>query len=327
LDIETLEKKMRREEAKRARREKRLLRKLLLPGFFLLMLAAALFAFWWLPAKNREKASRLAGEPESWLARVTVLDTGQGLGILIESGGEAMLIDGGGREVSSRTVATLKNKNITSLRYLLISHYDADHLNGAIGALMAIGAEEVLGPDYEEDTALYRSLKKRLAEKERILRHPEAGEVLRLGSAGLTLLGPVVKSGEANNNSLVIRLEAGGYSMLAGGDAMEQEEASLCKRWGNRLKSDVYLIHHHGSYTSSTEAFLKKVKPSCLLLSCGKDNEYGHPHASVMKRLAGTGASIWRTDKQGEIVFYFTEEGIFWQKPPCEDFSPGKAAS
>ena len=325
MDIEALEKKMRREEALKAGREKRLLKRILLPCLVLLLAVAALSFFCWLPAAKRERSLRQEGEPENWLARLTLLDTGQGLGLLIESEGDAMLVDGGGREASSPTVAKLKEKGISSLRYLLITHYDADHLNGAIGALMAIGAEEVLGPDYKEESALYQAFQGRLKEKDYPLRHPVPGERLSLGKTEMTVLGPLSQSPEANNNSLVIRLQAGDCSLLIGGDAMAAEEKELEERWQNRLKSDVYLINHHGSYTSSTEAFLKRVRPSCLLLSCGRGNEYGHPHGSVMKSLGKSGASLWRTDKQGEIVFYFTEEGIFWQKPPCEDFSPGQS--
>ena len=94
-------------------------------------------------------------------------------------------------------------------------------------------------------------------------------------------------------------------------------------RGERRLKSDVYLVGHHGSASSSSAAFLAAVKPSFAVISCGAGNDYGHPKEAVLSRLKLLGTALYRTDKQGDIVFLFTEEGILWEQAPANDFTAG----
>lgn len=320
MDIERLEAQLRREKRRQERQRKRKRRLLWLPGALLLLVLGLAWAFLWGPLKPRQKTQLWdkAASPEAPLpgerARIRLLDVGQGLGILIESGGEAMLIDGGGGKASSKTVATLKALGISRLKYILLTHYDTDHIGGAIGALEAVGAEMVLGPDYEADTRSYRSLKSRLEAAGQALVHPAPGTVYPLGSCECLVLGPLKIHDNENDNSLVLRITDGAHSLLVTGDAEAAGEAELVKEWGRQLKSDIYVAGHHGSYTSSTEAFLARVKPAFLLLSCGVGNEYGHPHEQALQRLKKTGASLWRTDSQSDILLFWTEEGIIWEK-------------
>ena len=80
---------------------------------------------------------------------------------------------------------------------------------------------------------------------------------------------------------------------------------------------------HHGSRWSSTPAFIKAVDPGWAVISCGAGNDYGHPHGSVLNRLKNLRTGLYRTDKQGDIVFYFTDGGILFEKEPCNDYTPG----
>ena len=320
MDTDKLEDRLRREQRRQERQRKRKRCVFWLSGVLLLLALGLAWAFLWGPLKPRQKpllwdkaASAQAPLPGE-RARIRLLDVGQGLGILIESGGEAMLIDGGGGKASSKTVATLKALGTPRLKYILLTHYDTDHIGGAIGALEALGAEMVLGPAYEADTRSYRSLKSRLAAAGQALVHPAPGTVYPLGNCECLVLGPLQIHENENDNSLVLRITDGAHSLLVTGDAEAAGEAEAVKKWGRQLKSDIYVVGHHGSYTSSTEAFLARVKPAFLLLSCGAGNEYGHPHEQALRRLKKTGASLWRTDSQGDILLFWTEEGIIWEQ-------------
>ena len=323
MEYEDLEKRLRQEQRRLAFQHSKKRRRILWSLLALLLVVLGLvWAFWRGPWQGlfgkpspqlgyREEA--LAGET----ARIQLIDVGQGLGLLVESGGEALLIDGGGGNASSKTVAVLQSRGIQRLKYVVITHYDEDHMGGAIGALRAIGAQQVLGPDYEEDSRSFRSLTAWLQEAGQEMIHPRPGEVFTLGHCQFTVLGPLGRQAIENDNSLVLRLSDGRNALLLTGDCEAAGEAALVAAWGRELKSDIYVVGHHGSYTSSTAAFLAKVKPRYLLLSCGVNNEYGHPHQAALGRLQQTGAAMWRTDRQGDIRLIWTKEDIFWETEPA----------
>lgn len=320
MEYEELERMLRQEKKRRDFQNRIKSRRVLVPlaalALILLGLAGAVI---WGPLRGLLRAPKpLLGYTEEPLpeerARIQLLDVGQGLGILIESGGEAMLIDGGGGKASSRTVAVLKARGIQKLKYLLLTHYDTDHIGGAIGALETLGAETVLGPAYEVETRSFRSLKNKLEARGKSLIHPEPGAVYPLGFCECRVLGPLKIQENENDNSIVLQITDGVHSLLVTGDAEAAGEAELVKAWGRKLRSDIYVIGHHGSYTSSSEAFLARVKPSFILLSCGAGNEYGHPHETALSRLKKTGAVLWRTDVQGDIRLIWTAEEIIWEK-------------
>ncbi|CDD38101.1 predicted hydrolase (Metallo-beta-lactamase superfamily) [Clostridium sp. CAG:299] len=122
------------------------------------------------------------------------IDVGQGLSVLIESDGHFLLFDGGDRKTSSLVVSYLKEQGVKTLDYVIASHYDADHLNGVVGALNAFQVSQVLAPDYETDTKVFQSFQSAI-EKNRIpLSHPAPGDSFTLGNASFTVLAPQDKS-------------------------------------------------------------------------------------------------------------------------------------
>ena len=129
---------------------------------------------------------------------LTMLDVGQGLSVLIEADGHYMIYDGGGRSTSSYVVAFLKGQGVEQLDYLVASHYDEDHLAGLVGCLNVFPTSVILCPDYQKDTTIYASFQKKVLEVTEgeqkagtQLIHPQVGDSWKLGSARLTLLGPV----------------------------------------------------------------------------------------------------------------------------------------
>ena len=333
MNREELRRKIRSKQRKRAakQRKKRFLTWMLIGALF----AAAAFALFVAREKGLISLPWDGPAPEMIVSEapadgvravISVIDVGQGSAVLIQSGGEAMLVDGGGREHSSKTVAYLKERGVTKLKYLVATHYDADHLYGAVGALEAFGAETVLVPDYEEETYVYQSFRRHLESRRPAVLHPSPGDSFDLGYCRFTVLAPCGSGYEAENDySIALRLTDGVHSLLVTGDAeaVSEAEMALNDKGDRRLASDVYIVGHHGSASSSGAAFLAAVRPSFAIISCGAGNDYGHPKAAVMRRLRLTGCSIYRTDKQCDIVFRFTDDGILFEQEPTNDYTPG----
>jgi beta-lactamase superfamily II metal-dependent hydrolase len=254
---------------------------------------------------------------------VHILDVGQGSACLVESEGHYMLFDGGPGDYSSYVVAYLRDQGVEQLDYIIASHYDADHISGLVGVLNVYPVETMLCPDYETDTKIYHSLMNKQEANGCAVVHPKAGDTYTLGDANFTVVAPVKDDYEENNNrSIGIRLVHGDNSFLMLGDAEQESEADICAS-GRTITSDVYLVSHHGSSSSTTEALLAKVQPSVAVISVGKDNTYGHPTEQTMKRLKEAGVALYRTDKQGTITVTSDGKTLQWDQEACTDFSSG----
>lgn len=275
-------------------------------------------------AEDTEPATAAATDTSGTGLDITVLDVGQALSVLIECDGEYMLYDGGDTDTSSYVVAYLKEQGVSDIEYLVASHYDSDHIAGLIGALNVFEVEKVLGPDYMGDTDIYESFLSAIERTGLALDHPMSGETFSLGSAKVHVLGPGEQAGRPNNNSIILRVTYGADSILLMGDAEEEEENWLVSS-GQDLRADVLVVGHHGAGTSTTQAFLDAVKPSCAIISCAKGNSYGNPEGGVIARLQGVGAELLRTDLQGEITGHTDGNEFSWEKEPCNDFNPGDA--
>ena len=263
--------------------------------------------------------------PEDSSFLMTVLDVGQGLSVLVQSDGHTLLYDGGDRNHSSFVVSYLLEQGITSLDYVVASHYDADHLNGVIGALSRFSVDTVLAPDYETDTKLFQSYLSTLDEKGLMPLHPAPGDTFSLGGASFTVLAPItIDEGDSNNNSLALRLSYGETSFLLTGDAEYQEEEDMCSQWGSALSSTVYVAGHHGSGSSTSWDLLQNTVPEYVVISCGEGNSYGHPHDTTMEKLEVMEIPVFRTDLQGTLSVSSDGQNLTWSQSPCNDYSPGK---
>lgn len=267
--------------------------------------------------------SSLLAVPTPAQTDVHVLDVGQGLSVLVESQGHYMLYDGGDRTKSSYVVAYLKEQGITSLDYVIASHYDSDHLNGVVGALNAFPARKVFSPDYTTDTRVYNSFRSVIKSKKITNKQPAVGSQYSLGDATFQVLSPSgTDYSDVNNYSIAIRIEDGDTSFLITGDAEADSEAEIC-RTDLELDSDVYVMGHHGSGSSTTWELLQKVTPEYAILSCGSGNSYGHPHIESMEKLQDMEIQLLRTDKQGTIIASTDGSSITWNVSPCNDYTPG----
>ncbi len=255
--------------------------------------------------------------------RLTVLDVGQGLSVFVQSEGETMLYDGGDRDASSFVVSYLERQGLESLDYVTISHYDSDHLSGVVGVLNHFPVSHVLAPDYKASTAIFRSYKQALSDKKLAPVYPAVGDSFSLGGASFTVLGPSsIDPDDANNNSLAIRIVYGNTSFFITGDAEHEEEEDMCKSWGRSLLSTVYVAGHHGSGTSSSWTLLENAIPEYAVISCGRDNPYGHPHDTTLEKFSDMEIPVYRTDTQGSITILSDGETLTWFQEG-QPFQPG----
>lgn len=264
-----------------------------------------------LNSNNHSAISTIATAPENTTLSVTFLNVGQGNCVIAESNGHYMLIDGGNSDYSSFVVSYLRNLGITTLDYVVISHYDADHLSGIIGVLNNYNVTKVISPDYESDTKTYHSYTSIMDKQNNTAIHPSIGEQFNLGAASFQIVAPIKYTYEdENNNSVGIKLTDGAHSFLILGDAEVQSESDIIKT-GIDLSCDVYMVSHHGSSNSSFNALLELIHPGFAVISVGH-NDYGHPTEQTLNRLSTHNINILRTDQDGTIIAYSGKDFLKW---------------
>ncbi len=243
------------------------------------------------------------GDSESkHAAKVHFIDVGQGDSILIQSDDAAMLVDAGTNESGTTVVEYLKSQGISHLNWVIGTHPHEDHIGGMDDVLRAFSVDRVMMPEKEHTTKTFEDVLDAIIEQDLSITAPVPGDTYELGSSSFTILGPVKDYGdELNNWSVVLRFTCGDTSFVLTGDAESDAETDILAQ-NPVLKADILKLGHHGSSTSSSDAFLNAVDPSAVIISCGLDNDYGHPHASTLDKIQALGAVVFRTDQQGTIV-------------------------
>lgn len=255
---------------------------------------------------------------------VHFLDVGQGDATLIRCGEAAMLIDAGNNSWGDDVRDYLEYQGIGDLDYVIGTHPDADHIGGLDVVMEVFDCGTVIMPDYEKDTQTYTDVTDVMEEKGYELTLPQVGTVYELGEAAFTIVAPNGEYGDnANDYSVGILLEHGENRFLLTGDAEEDSEADMLDN-GIDLSADVLKAAHHGSRTANTEAFLERVNPEYVVISCGEGNSYGHPHAEVLNRLREMGIKVFRTDEEGTVVATSDGAGITFNVPPSESWQAGE---
>ncbi len=262
--------------------------------------------------------------------RVHFIDVGQGDSILIQSGEDAMLVDGGTNESGGIVVNYLKSQGIKRLNYLVGTHPHEDHIGGLDDVIRSFEIGTVIMPDTAHTTRTYEDVLDALLEKELSVTLPVPGESFGLGDASFTILAPderimaeADRTDDLNNMSVGLRLVYGSTAFVMCGDAETLSEEAMVES-GIPLQADVLKLGHHGSSTSSSEAFLEAVSPSSAIISCGRDNSYGHPHQETLEKLDRLGIRTYRTDEQGTLVAESDGSRILWS---CDTARPGTAGT
>ena len=254
---------------------------------------------------------------------VHFLDVGQGLSILAQSDDQTLIYDGGDSDKSSFVVAYLKEQGVTDIDYLISSHYDSDHVNGLIGCLNTFDVENVICSDYVHDSDTYQSFINTAQSKGLELQHPAVGTSFTFGTGSFEILAPSeIDQNDSNDNSVAIKLTNGDNSFIFTGDAESSSESAMCAS-GINLDCDVLVPGHHGSATATSWEFLESTVPEYAVISCGTDNQYGHPDKDTMDKLQSMDIQVFRTDKQGTITVTSDGSNLTWSTDPCNDYTPG----
>ncbi len=249
-------------------------------------------------------ASQTGTTPSEWqdaAFQMHFIEVWQALSVLVECDGQYMLYDGGNVDDGSYVVSYLQNLGVEELQYVFCSHAHEDHVGGLSAALAFFPADHVYSPVTEASTKCFKDFVKYTQQQNLQVEVPAVGTQWALGSATVTLLGPVTQYSETNNTSLVLRSDYGVTSFLLTGDMENTAETDLVNSGAN-LKADVLQVGHHGSSTSTGYAFLNAVLPEMGIISCGVNNKFGHPHEETLSILRDAGGNVYRTDLLGAIV-------------------------
>lgn len=243
--------------------------------------------------------------------QVHFIDVGQADCILLQNQGQTVLIDSGNRSDYTVIHDYLSNLNIAKIDQFILTHPHEDHIGSAAQIISNYDIGTVYMTNATTDSTVYKSLMEQLTVKKITPVYPESGDNFSIGETAFTFLGPVSAYKDLNSMSLVVRADFGSTSFLFTGDTTSQSEKDMLNANEN-LQADVLKVAHHGSRDSNSYVFLKEVNPVYSVISCGTDNDYGHPHEEALSRLNDVGTTLFRTDDSGTIVAVSNGSDITW---------------
>ncbi|MGD9642115.1 MAG: ComEC/Rec2 family competence protein [Elusimicrobiales bacterium] len=256
---------------------------------------------------------------------VYFLNVGQGDAIYMElPGGRNALIDGGPSRAADGNLAKfLTAKKVSKIDHVVLTHPHSDHYNGLQYVFSNITVENFYDTRLDNTGATGdNTLRDQVRELGVNTVYPAPGDRLDWSAPGVDIKVfnscPTASASKTskviNNCSILFKLTYNGSSMLFTGDTEGETEEHLAAKYGDELRADVLKVGHHGSKYSSTNAFLKAVKPSRAYIEVGKNN-YGHPTQDALGRLLGSGAKVFRTDLDDTLEVVV--EGAFKAAEPA----------
>lgn len=249
--------------------------------------------------------------------RVSYIDVGQGDSEFIElPNGQTLLIDAGTNAAGESVVEYIQSLGYTSIDYIVATHPHEDHIGGLDDVINSFDIGDIYMPKVNTDTKTYEDVLDAIAAKNLIIFTAHAGiSIVDTDNLSIEMLSPVSDSyDDLNNYSAVIKIVYGNTSFLFTGDAEEQAESEIT----DDVKADVLKVGHHGSNTSTSDEFLERVSPSVAVISCGKDNKYGHPTEEILNKLSSISSTVLRTDELGTIVIVSDGSKIIYDSNNAE---------
>ena len=251
-------------------------------------------------------------QPLTGELRVTVLDVGQGLAVVLQTASHTLLYDTGPRysedtDSGDRIILPyLRGAGIHRLDGMFLTHDDIDHTGGAASVAQGLDVAWMASP-LPRNHPLAGIVQPQI--------RCFAGQSWNWDGVKFEMLHPTfesyqIKRMKDNLRSCVLKVSSRYGSILLTGDIERASEAELLERAGDSLAADVLVVPHHGSKTSSTSPFIDRIAPAAAVFTVGYRNRFGHPKAQVVERYRAAGSSIYRSDKDGAVLFDFSAAGI-----------------
>lgn len=277
--------------------------------------------------------------------QVTFLDVGQGDGICIRSASGVVLVDGGSSDEKKLGEDTLepflKSQGITKVDYAVVSHGDQDHINGLTELLQSdrgILIRHLVLPAAGYGDGIYSQLEDMANEHGAEVLWMGSGDCLNLGKLVIRCLYPdkpslldlyaesggenqeysermpeAGKDSDRNEHSLVLQVSYGNFRMMLTGDMSADGEQAVMGNLELEKPVHVLKVAHHGSRFSTSSEWLDVLNPAWAVVSCGRNNRYGHPHEEVMDALQERGIVVWKTPEWGAVRLDTDGERIWWK--------------
>lgn len=240
-------------------------------------------------------------QAEDVLLRVDFLNVGQADCALLSTNGHYMVIDGGNNGDADTILSYLEGQGVEKLDAVVGTHPHEDHIGSLDAIINHFDVDAVYMPKIMHTSKTFEDVLDAVANKGLKIKSPSPGDTIDFNGLEIEVLGPQREYKDFNNNSIVLKVNAGETAFLFTGDAEETAEKDILQA-DYDLQADVLKVGHHGSSTSSSQAFLQAVKPKYAVISVGVGNSYHHPEEEALQRLQSIGAEIYRTDLQGNIV-------------------------
>lgn len=272
---------------------------------------------------NGQTSSSEVQNPQGEL-RLTMIDCGQADSFLLEQNGETCLVDCGTRSTGKDVVQYLKDQGITKIDYLFGTHPHDDHMGGMYDVITNFEIGKVIIPKVKDGTVTtnwYLKLMKELKQNSYNIEYVSLGTIYQLGQATINVIGPINEPDENKNNySTVLKVSFGEMDIIMTGDAEKKVEQDIIES-GINLDAEILKVGHHGSDTSTSEAFLDAISPDYALISTEVGNKYDHPIKVTMDNLKSRNIEVYRTDENGTVVAHITTEDVSFDCQPGDYLS------
>lgn len=256
--------------------------------------------------------------------KLTMIDCGQADSFLLEQDGKTCLVDCGTRSTGKDVVQYLKDQGITKIDYLFGTHPHDDHMGGMYDVITNFEIGKVIIPKVKDGTVTtnwYLKLMKELKQNSYNIEYVSLGTIYQLGQATINVIGPINEPDENKNNySTVLKVSFGEMDIIMTGDAEKKVEQDIIES-GINLDAEILKVGHHGSDTSTSEAFLDAISPDYALISTEVGNKYDHPIKVTMDNLKSRNIEVYRTDENGTVVAHITTEDVSFDCQPGDYLS------
>ncbi len=247
---------------------------------------------------------------------ITTLDVSQGDGIIMHiPKGQTLVFDGGSSDAKGvgkrRMIPYLKYHGVRRIDAWFISHFDEDHCSGLVEILeSSIEVSQIIVSKYAKDDEAFLALMPLLQKENVRIYYMEEGEVFLKNKLRIQCVS-ATNTGDTNEDSMVLRMEYGTFSMLLTGDIGEDTEKKLVEK--NIKPCTILKVAHHGSRFSTSEEFLNMVSPKLAIISVSERNTYNHPHPNTLERLKRAGAVCLTTNVHGAVTVRMDKGRLYYQ--------------